>query len=79
MLRPKNDKKSTRLSVTLYEAGYAELARLAVDIDLSAAWMIRSAISELIARRGRKVESELPLHRTTRKAVAKKSIGEARG
>jgi predicted transcriptional regulator len=36
--------------VTLGEAEYAELTRLAAGLDLSAAWMIRRAVSEFIDR-----------------------------
>ncbi|MBK7250686.1 MAG: CopG family transcriptional regulator [Gammaproteobacteria bacterium] len=50
-----------RLSVTLDEADYAELSQLAASLDLSAAWMIRRAISEFIARYRASPESSLPL------------------
>lgn len=75
-MRPKSNKKSIRVSVTLDEAEYVELTRLAASLDLSAAWMIRRAVSEFVARHGGKVESGLPLRPAAqRRAAAKKAGG----
>lgn len=57
-------KKGMRLSVTLDEKEYAELTRLGANLDLSAAWMIRRAVSEFIARYRGSPESSLPLKTT---------------
>lgn len=59
--RTKGQKNGVRLSVTLDESEYAELGRLAASLDLSAAWMIRRAVSEFIARYRAGIESDLPL------------------
>lgn len=54
-------KKGIRLSVTLDEKEYAELTRLGSSLDLSAAWMIRRAVSEFIARYRGSPDNSLPL------------------
>jgi hypothetical protein len=59
--RSKGQKNSVRLSVTLDEGEYAELSELAASLDLSAAWMIRRAVSEFIARHRSGIDSDLPL------------------
>jgi hypothetical protein len=59
--RLKGQKNSVRLSVTLDEGEYTELSKLAASLDLSAAWMIRRAVSEFISRHRPGVESDLPL------------------
>ena len=52
-LRRSNSKKdNVRLSATLDEGEYAKLARLGAELDLSAAWMIRRALSEFVALHG---------------------------
>lgn len=61
MKRSKGQKNSVRLSVTLDEGEHAELSELAASLDLSAAWMIRRAVSEFIARHRSGIESDLPL------------------
>ena len=48
MPRSRPKKPNVRLSVTLVAAEYAELTRLGVELDLSAAWMIRRAVSEFV-------------------------------
>jgi len=57
----KGQKNSVRLSVTLNEGEYSELSQLAASLDLSAAWMIRRAVSEFIARNRTGIKSDLPL------------------
>lgn len=54
-------KKGVRLSVTLDEKEHAELTRLGSELDLSAAWMIRRAVSEFISRYRGNAEAGLPL------------------
>ena len=61
MKRSKRQKNSVRLSVTLDEGEYSELSQLAASLDLSAAWMIRRAVSEFIARHRTGIKSDLPL------------------
>jgi len=50
MPRPKSKKHSVRLSIALDKAEYEELTRLGACLDLSAAWLIRRAVSEFVAR-----------------------------
>lgn len=47
--------------MTLDEGEYAELSQLAASLDLSAAWMIRRAVSEFVARHRDGIETDLPL------------------
>ena len=63
MPRPRSKKHSVRLSVALDEAEYEELTRLGADLDLSAAWLIRRAVSEFVARHREGIEVDLPLRR----------------
>lgn len=71
-LRPKIGKKSVRVSVTLDEKEYAELTRMATSLDLSAAWMIRRAISEFISRQGNRTASRLPLQPASKRGDARR-------
>lgn len=61
MSRTKTHKKSVRLSVSLDEAEYTELVHLGEKLDLSAAWMIRRAVSEFIAHHRDSLADDLPL------------------
>lgn len=61
MGKTKNQKHGVRLSVTLDASEYAALSQLAASLDLSAAWMIRRAVSEFVARHGDGIENDLPL------------------
>ena len=61
MPRPKAHRKVVRISVTLDEQDHTEIKRLAAELDLSTAWMIRRAVSEFIGRRRDETEPELPL------------------
>jgi len=63
MPRPKGKKRSVRLSVSLDEADHAELQRIAIENDLSVAWVIRKAVTEFIGRSGECEQGELPLAR----------------
>ena len=64
MARPKGNRKVVRLSVTLDEQDHTEIQRLATELDLSTAWLIRRAISEFVGKHRNKIEPELPLRRT---------------
>lgn len=72
--RAKSIKRSVRISVTLEEKEYVELTRLAASLDLSAAWLIRRAVSEFIAQYGNGANTDLPLDRSPRRAVAKRNV-----
>ena len=61
MSRNKAQKKQVRLSVSLDESEYAELSRLGEQLDLSAAWMIRRAVSEFVARHRNNLAQDFPL------------------
>lgn len=78
MSRAKSARRSVRISVTLDEKEYAELTHLAAGLDLSAAWMIRRAVSEFVVRHGGKTESGLPLRPASRDVAGRKKIGGAR-
>lgn len=61
MGKTKGQKNGVRLSVTLDESEHEELSRLSASLDFSAAWMIRRAVSEFIARYRGSPENSLPL------------------
>jgi hypothetical protein len=50
MARPKTDKQSSRLTVSLDEQDYAEVCRLAAAQDVSAAWIIRRAVQSYLGQ-----------------------------
>ena len=69
MARPKSDRRSVRLSVTLDEEDHAALSGLATALDLSTAWVVRRAVFEFMARRGEEPKAELPLRRPDHSAA----------
>ena len=69
MARPKSDRRSVRLSVTLDEEDHAALRGLATALDLSTAWVVRRAVSEFVARHGEEAKAELPLRRPNHRAA----------
>lgn len=75
MPRTKSKKQNVRLSVTLDEGEYAELTRLGEELDLSAAWMIRRAVSEFVARHRDGIEADLPLRRPDSRLAGVKKVG----
>jgi len=79
--KTKNQKNSVRLSVTLDESEYAVLNQLAASLDLSAAWMIRRAVSEFVARYRDGIENDLPLKSPSTNKTGKntKKAGGTRG
>lgn len=79
MARTKSKKNSVRLSVTLDEKEYAELSRIGAALDLSAAWMIRRAVSEFVARNRENVAPDLPLRRPESEAGGTKKVGGSGG
>lgn len=73
MSRPKSKKKhSVRLSVALDEREYEEL-------DLSAAWLIRRAVSEFVARHRDGIVPDLPLRPPEPEAEVQAKTGESSG
>jgi len=77
--RSKSKKHSARLTVTLDEGEYAELTRLGDELDLSAAWMIRRAVAEFVARHRENIEADLPLRRPASESPGHKKEGGSRG
>ncbi len=75
MSRAKSTRRNVPISVSLDEKEYAELTRLAAELDLSAAWMVRRAVSEFMSRYGNAADSTLPLDRSPRKPAARKRVG----
>ena len=63
MPRPKSKKHVVSLSIALDKAEYEELTRLGACLDLSAAWLIRRAVSEFVPRHREGIEADLPLCR----------------
>lgn len=79
MPRPKSKKHSVRLSVALDEGEYEELTRLGAELDLSAAWLIRRAVSEFVARHRDGIEADLPLRRPEPEPGGGKKSGGSHG
>jgi Ribbon-helix-helix protein, copG family len=64
MPRPRAERRAIRLSVSLAPQAYAQLRALAQRTDVSTAWMVRRAITELLERTSQPGETlELPLPR----------------
>lgn len=61
MPRPKTKKRSVRLSVALDGGECEEQTRLGAELGLSAARLIRRAVSEFAARHRDGIEADLPL------------------
>ena len=79
MPRTKSKKHSVRLSVALAEDEYAELTRLGEELDLSAAWMIRRAVSEFVARHRAGIAPDLPLRPAEAEVKGDKKAGGSGG
>ena len=62
--RPKGEGQAVRLSVTFHGGDHATIQKLAADLHLSTAWLVRRAVSEFVARHSRAIEPELPLRRS---------------
>ena len=63
MPRPKGTRKTARLSITLDERDYAALGAVARDNGVSAAWVVRRAVTEFLERRDDSAQPEFPLVR----------------
>lgn len=63
MARPRGNRKTARLTVSLDETVFLSLAAFARSEDVSIAWLARRAIHELIERNEAGVQQELPLPR----------------
>lgn len=61
MARPKVGKCSARLSVTLDERDCLVIKEMAEAMGLSAAWVIRRAVSEFVARHQGSIEEDIAL------------------
>ena len=53
MARPKSNRRTVRLSVTLDEDDYKVVREMAEAMDLSTAWVVRRAVTEFIERHGK--------------------------
>lgn len=63
MARPRGNRKTARLTVSLDEAVYISLLAIAQAEDVSVAWLARRAIHELVEQNHRGMQRELPLPR----------------
>jgi hypothetical protein len=63
MARPRGQKHPVRLSVSLEEKDHAAISRLAADMNISTAWIVRRAVAEFVERYQSGTQSELPLVR----------------
>ena len=68
MARPRSQKNAVRLSVSLDPHDHLEICRIAADLNLSAAWLVRRAVSEFVVRYERSAQAELPLKLHTKKS-----------
>ena len=65
MPRPRTDRKTTRLTVTLDEDVHERLCEIAARDDVSVAWVVRRAVNKLIyGRTAANDQPELPLRAT---------------
>jgi hypothetical protein len=69
MGRPRGQKHPVRLSVSLDQKDHAAITRLAADMNLSTAWIVRRAISEFVDRHETNDQPELPLIRQASKEL----------
>jgi len=65
--------------VALDEGEYKELTRLGAELDLSAAWLIRRAVSEFVARHRDGIEADLPLRSPEQEAALGEKTGGSSG
>lgn len=63
MPRPRENRRTARLTVSLDERIHATLTALARRQDVSVAWLMRRAVSEFIERQEPQAQPELPLRR----------------
>jgi hypothetical protein len=60
MARPRSNRRTVRLSVSLDETVYAAVLSLAREQDVSAAWVVRRAVNGLVAERSAANDSASP-------------------
>ena len=66
MARPRGNRKTARISVSLDPGDYAVLAEIAREKDVSVAWLVRRAVGELVrTHQSGTAEPELPLPKHT--------------
>lgn len=66
MARPRGNRKTARLSVSLDARDYAVLAEIGRKEDVSVAWVVRRAVSDLLrTHQAGTAEPELPLARNS--------------
>lgn len=66
MPRPRGKQLPNRLCVSLDNETYVGLCALSRDQGVSASWLVRRAVQELIARQSVEMTPELPLQRSAR-------------
>ncbi|CAM5323760.1 hypothetical protein ATER59S_00166 [Aquamicrobium terrae] len=66
MARPKGNRYPVRLSVSIDAADHAAISKLAADMSLSAAWIVRKAVAEFVERNCNEEQRELPLLRSSK-------------
>lgn len=66
MARPRGNRFPVRLSVSIDAADHAAISKLAADMSLSAAWLVRKAVAEFVARNCDEERRELPLLRSSK-------------
>jgi predicted transcriptional regulator len=64
MVRPRENRKKTRLSVSLDDRIYTDLCSMARQAQVSVAWVVRRAVLEMLERNREMITPELPLRRT---------------
>ena len=65
MARPRGNRKTARLSVSLDAQDYSVLCEIARREDVSVAWLVRRAVSELVrSHQAGSDQPELPLARS---------------
>ena len=65
MPRPRGKQLPNRLCVSLDNETYADLCALSRDQGVSASWLVRRAVQELVLRHRHELLPELPLQRST--------------
>lgn len=58
-----------------YKSEYSELIRLGKELDLSAVWLTRDAMSESIAEHRNGIEIDLPLQRPESRVTGTEKVG----
>ena len=61
MVRPRSQRNSVRLSVSLDSRDHLEICRIASDLNLSASWLVRRAVAEFVSRHEKSAQAVLPL------------------